>query len=246
MFNPSSRENIDPVWPITIVGFATLLFVGITLSSLLLAAGGATTQPGDVPPPQSVAIGYATSMAAIAMLTACDLRFRPGELSRIGFSIKGICNGLLLGTAAAVVILPTVFGVSYLTQWFFESIHYQHESAHPLLRLFDDSSSPQRWAIVVLAAIIAPVGEELLFRAHLQTALVRFTRLPPRGRIVFGVGVASLIFTLFHGELWMMPPLLALSIGMGAVFQWTQNIFASIAVHVCFNSVSLFYFWYAK
>lgn len=239
-----TQTKHDPIWPITIGGFAIMLLVGAMMAAALLGVGKATSQPSDVPLPQTILIGYGTSLVTTAALVIGDLVYRPGALQKLGLTRRRIGKGIWWGVRAAVIIVPIVFTFNYLTELFWQAVHYSHESAHPLLRLYGESTRFEQAAIIVLAAIVAPIGEELLFRGHLQVAMTRsFSKLPAGAAATLGIIGASLVFTLFHGELWMMPPLMVLSLLMGAVFHWTQNVVASIAIHVCFNCASLTYFW---
>ena len=84
---------------------------------------------------------------------------------------------LLVGVISGVIALLLVFGASYLVGVIYELVHFQHPSEHELLGAMKDASKVAKVVLVIGACVIAPLFEELLFRGHLQTLLVRlFTR----------------------------------------------------------------------
>jgi len=83
-------------------------------------------------------------------------------------------------------------------------------------------------------------------------AVLSYATPAPRPPVPAGRGVrwaailiASALFTLVHGELWMMPPIFFLSLCVGYVYERTGNLWSAITVHLVFNlvNVSLFVNW---
>jgi membrane protease YdiL (CAAX protease family) len=102
-----------------------------------------------------------------------------------------------------------MFGTAVLTQWAYDRIGFEHPNAHQLLRLLGhDSGMAMRVAVVISAAVLAPLFEEMLFRGHMQTAILYTISRPqsdsPRVRWA-AIFITSIFFTLVHGELWLMP-----------------------------------------
>jgi membrane protease YdiL (CAAX protease family) len=86
--------------------------------------------------------------------------------------------------------------------------------------------------------VVAPVGEELLFRGLLLRALVRRTS-PP-----VAIGVAALAFALVHvaldpGAGFAVPALLLLGLLSGYRAWRTGNLSQSILLHAGFNLVAV-------
>lgn len=85
---------------------------------------------------------------------------------------------------------------------------------------------------IVLALIIGPVMEEVVFRGYLQSSLAR--RLPKWGAIT----VTSLIFMVGHSPMILWPMYFMFSVAWGWIYMQTQSLKMCIAIHVLSN---LFY-----
>ncbi len=82
---------------------------------------------------------------------------------------------------------------------------------------------------VISAAIVAPVGEELLFRGVMLSAWER------RGarRAVFATAV---LFAMLHGSLIGLPGELFGGVMLGLVVIWTDSIYAGLVYHSVYNA----------
>ena len=85
---------------------------------------------------------------------------------------------------------------------------------------------------LVLALIVGPVMEEIIFRGYLQSALAR--RMPHWGAIA----ITSLLFMAGHGPTILWPMYFVYSIAWGWIFMHTRSLKMAIAIHVLSN---LFY-----
>lgn len=81
--------------------------------------------------------------------------------------------------------------------------------------------------------VVAPLTEELLFRAFAQRALV--DRL---GRAL-GIGATSGLFTAFHGDLVAAPSIAIAGVLLGVLAERWRSIRASLAMHAGVNAVPL-------
>jgi membrane protease YdiL (CAAX protease family) len=194
-------------------------------------------------------------VTAFVALVLFDLVIYGGTLSRLGFSIRQVPRGLAVGALHSLAFVPLVFGASVLTEWFYRAIDYTHPEEHPLLRVLAETADPVLLiAIAAGATVVAPLSEELIFRGHAQTILRRMLA-------VFGVGatsreassvlppwatwgaivLASALFAWVH-EPWSRPPIFVLSVCLGWSYERTGNLWAPVAVHAVFNSVSTLFF----
>jgi len=99
-----------------------------------------------------------------------------------------------------------------------------------------------RFNAILGAALLAPIGEELLFRGILQTACQRLV--PPRWHSLYHrwiaiVGVATLFGLMHLATPQQVPALIVLGILLGILYERTGSILAPIYLHVLFNSKSL-------
>ncbi|MCB2198326.1 CPBP family intramembrane metalloprotease [bacterium] len=82
-------------------------------------------------------------------------------------------------------------------------------------------------------ALIAPIGEELLFRGFFQRYFEA-----KRG-VTSGVLTASAIFAAYHFNVYWLIPILLMATVMGAMAWRTESILPSIVVHATNNTASL-------
>jgi ABC-type amino acid transport substrate-binding protein len=99
------------------------------------------------------------------------------------------------------------------------------------------------WLSWLLIAVVPAIGEELLFRGWVQSALVGAW--PSRGRLVAGVVVQAACFAVFHLLPERMPQTFALGLVAGVLTVATRSLLPAIACHVAHNSMPLAMLWLA-
>ena len=85
----------------------------------------------------------------------------------------------------------------------------------------------------IVAVVVAPISEEMLFRGFLQPALGRWTGRRP------AILLGAAFFAAAHMDLYAMPALLALGIALGYVYDRTRSLAAPVALHMAFNGMTL-------
>jgi membrane protease YdiL (CAAX protease family) len=88
-------------------------------------------------------------------------------------------------------------------------------------------------SVIVLAVMLAPIVEELVFRGAVQGALER------RLGAVWGIGIASLLFALVHLLPWVLPLHLLLGIAFGAAVWAARSLWAGIVLHTVNNMAAV-------
>ena len=231
------------------------------------ATGPATAEAAPVPPPsppeggrdlaslppRDVAfLATVPHLAAFIALISVDFFLYGGRLAPLGLGADDLVKGLRSGLVAGTAVIPLVFGAAILTEWVYRAIDYTHPEAHDLLRVLRNAGEPvTRFLIISGATVVAPLGEELMFRGHLQTLLRRAlappltsvggaSSLAPWGAVV----VASAMFAAVHPA-WTWPPIFLLSLCLGWLYERTGNLWAPVALHALFNTTStvIFLLW---
>jgi membrane protease YdiL (CAAX protease family) len=201
-----------------------------------------STQPVKFTPAQTVGLSLTAPLAGIiGALVLCRRSDRRLPML-LGFDRGRWWAGFFEGIAGALIVVPVTFGVSWLTQAFFKLIEYQSPTVHPLLETLGASGSPLLTvAIIVSATVVAPLFEELLFRGLLQTMFLSMMGRAEAARPWFkwvAIAMVSVLFTLVHSQLWMMPPIFFLSVCLGIAYERSGNLWTAIVLHACFNAVS--------
>jgi membrane protease YdiL (CAAX protease family) len=128
---------------------------------------------------------------------------------------------ILVGLWTVMIVGTLMFGDDFQMT--------QHES---LSVMSGESPLLLKIAAVMLAVIIAPVFEEVLFRGLFQSSIVSITSRP-----WFSIAVTSLFFVMLHPpKHW--PALFALSMCMGYTYERSGSLYRAIFLHMIFNTIS--------
>ncbi|MDI6800003.1 MAG: type II CAAX endopeptidase family protein [Actinomycetota bacterium] len=86
---------------------------------------------------------------------------------------------------------------------------------------------------VLLMVIVAPVVEEIFFRGFIYPAL--------RDKIgmVWAATTSSFIFALFHGDAWLIVPIMMLGIVLVHLFEKQESLWPSILLHSMYNLMTV-------
>lgn len=249
-------EPVGPIWAITLAGFAAWLAIGSLYATARTIAQG---QPSPATSPatrpqiklsahETVVLGVVVSVGVLATLAFGSAALRPRGLQRLGLSRSAMARGIALGLAWGLLIIPLVYAMALLSQGLLKWLDVQHPDAHPLLRILGQQQGDPVLGFLVLvsATVLAPASEELLFRGHLQTAILHSLdrTASRRGARWTAILITSVVFALFHGEIWMMPPIFFLSLCLGMVYERSGNLWMPMAIHLLFNASSLGVFWW--
>jgi membrane protease YdiL (CAAX protease family) len=242
VLSPAARAQPPEVrlarWEISPLDFAVLLwavlaamFIGPLVAQPLLRSAGAS---GD-----AIRLGQ-NAAAQMAMITVC-LVFRALPAGRRGYAT--LANGGVMagGGAAFVIAMPVVLAAGLLWTILLNKAGLP-VSRQELVEFFVRLGSP--WLQVLLAlsaAVLAPIVEELVFRAGLFGFLR--TRVP---RWLALVATAAL-FALMHLQNWetldglsALVPLAVLSVVLCYAYDVTGDIRAPMLAHALFNLNTLF------
>ncbi|MGX9394016.1 CPBP family intramembrane glutamic endopeptidase (plasmid) [Nitrobacteraceae bacterium UC4446_H13] len=84
-------------------------------------------------------------------------------------------------------------------------------------------------------AVLGPIGEELVFRGVVQSALEKY------GSWVALVG-SSLMFAAIHGPSVIFVDALVMGLFFGAVFRLSGSIWPAVTLHMIYNGLNLIYY----
>ena len=96
----------------------------------------------------------------------------------------------------------------------------------------ETGSVPGMAGFLILALVVGPVMEEVVFRGYLQSALAR--RMPGWG----AVSITSFVFMTGHGPTILWPMYFIYSVAWGWIFMHTRSLKTAILIHMLSN---LFY-----
>ncbi|GAB4181142.1 MAG: hypothetical protein Fur0032_22210 [Terrimicrobiaceae bacterium] len=147
------------------------------------------------------------------------------------FRLKsGERNSLAIVGLASVACIPLVLFTQSLVSWFLP----ESAESQPLLEFWTTHSDlTGRFLVVVMASVVAPICEEWIFRGYLYGVARRYVG------PLWSMFVVSLLFAAIHLHLPAMPGLFLLGVVFTVIYERTGTLWAPIAVHSVFNTVSL-------
>lgn len=155
------------------------------------------------------------------------LRSLPKDLPAAAIHLLAIWP-LVLGAIIVTTVVATV--VSQML-WGHDFEMPQHEA---LKEMAQHPTVPLQIVLVVLAVVVAPLTEEMIFRGLFQTMIRSYL-----GRPWLAIVVTSVLFAMVHGDLAHWPALFVLALGLGYAYEKSGSLFRPIFMHAMFNGVAV-------
>ena len=208
------------------------LFVG-TLLAMLVHGPGKDDSPATVR--QLVVAAISFQGASIVLVW----RFvREHEISWTeAFGLRNASGRAIgLGVLAICVFLPVGSLLQHGSLEILERLGIEPVAQQAVQALRNAGRGAGLVAFVLITVVVAPLGEELLFRGVLYPAIKRagYPKLAWWG--------TSILFAGIHFSLPIFLPLLVLALVLVWLYERTDNLLAPIAAHALFNSANLVIF----
>lgn len=216
----ASDRPVRPGWIEVIVGLAVLAAVGFAFPILVLRPLQLSTAVGGI-----VAAFLSGGAGLAGFAAAALIRIRSWR----AFGVRGTTwRWLLLGVAgglvallAKIIIIPLFVALTGVPQDTQEG--------------YAAGASGGALFLVLMAlslAVFTPIGEELLFRGVVTTALLRY------GPIIGVVG-SSVIFALLHGINVVLPAALIVGLITAELRRRSGSIWPGVIVHAVNNLITV-------
>jgi membrane protease YdiL (CAAX protease family) len=244
--SPMEREPHPAVpWTLGDVLVLAVLWPFLELGTLELLTGHGAPMHGALSTRDLTAITVGHLLWTIAAVAYLEIKTgaRP---SQFGFDATHIARDVRSGALTFLAALVPVYAIQIVvSQWF-------APEEHPLARLVTEHPSASLMALAVFSAVVvAPIGEELLFRVILQGWLERQAKqLRSRGgnaALLAGglpIFASSALFASMH-QGYARVALFVLALFLGYLYQQTHRIFPSMILHGCFNGLTMLGLWLA-
>lgn len=139
---------------------------------------------------------------------------------------------LPVSLAVYLAMLPALGIITQMYHTYLQRVFGIDPDMQEVAQLITDSHSWTRVGFILLAVVVAPLYEELIFRGVFFSFLVRRIGL---GGALIGV---STVFALIHFHIPSLLPLFLLSIVLCLTYWRTGSLWANIGVHALFNGVT--------
>ena len=144
-----------------------------------------------------------------------------------GERFTAVLGGSLLALAAAYPVLM-------LVQAMVLGVSGGQMQPQDVVQFLQEAKSPRdRFAVMTMAVVIAPVAEEIIFRGYLYPAGKRFVG--PFSSVV----ATSLLFAVLHGHAASVPALFTLAVCLALAYEKTGTLLVPMAMHAVFNAISV-------
>ena len=219
-------------WGISRADFILMVCLAVVGALAAGALAGAIAHWRRLDRDQSLVLGGAALHLGILLgLLAFYLGFAPrraAEPSRAAGALRS-------GAATFLVTLPIVVGISNGSEYMLRTLGLPSEKQELVSILENTDSMALRVALVIVATLLVPITEELLFRAGLFRYLR--TRIPRRTALI----ATALLFGALHvdwtnlGGLASLVPLAVLAVIFSLAYERTGNIGTTMVAHALFN-----------
>ncbi len=203
-------------------------FIGLALLLSFIQPGPAHTEH----PAVRLIFVLSFSAAQVAMLLVIGRKRQRGWIQDFGMDFRRL-KLLPVSLAIYFAMLPALGILTMAYHAFLYRVFgidpYMQEVAY----LISDSQAWTRIGFILLAVVVAPLYEELIFRG------VLFSYLSCRIGFTGSIVAVSIIFALIHFHIPSVFPLFLLSIVLCMAYWRTGSLWTSIGVHALFNSVTI-------
>ncbi len=244
--SPPRRNNMPAHIPFVLV---FVWFVLIATGALLT-----TGLVGDLEEWQGVfvdniiicASGVAVTVVIIFLVRAHFVR----RLKGFGLNWKTIPKDILKAVINLLTAWPFVTGAIVLTYrlgLLIKGPEFEMQPHESLKQIGAYGQPPLRILIVVVAVVVAPLLEEMLFRGLFQTTIRSFLAESQLGKSLrnswavpwLSILIASGLFATMHTLAGHWPALFVLGICMGYAYEKSGSLFRPIFIHALFNTTSV-------
>jgi membrane protease YdiL (CAAX protease family) len=181
-------------------------------------------------------IAFSACCLEIPALVLIALFLRNHNLSwteAFGFRTTETATAAAYGVLAGTLFVPAAWGLQALSGYLMELVHLKAKDQQIVQELQDPSLNiPEKAVIGLIAIVVAPVVEELLFRGILYPVLKQ------TGRPRLALWVSSALFALVHFNMESFVPLLVFALVLVYLYETFQNLLAPIVAHSLFNAAN--------
>ena len=191
-------------------------------------------------------------IGSVAVVTVILFMVRASFARRLkgfGLNARSIHKDFFVAFVNLLTVWPLMMAAITLTMFIGKFVfgpEYQM-SQHEQLELITDYPRWQlRILIFIVAAVIAPVLEEMMFRGLFQTVIrslleTRDWKLEGRYHAWIAIFISSGLFSMVHGNVPHWPALFLLGVCLGYAYEKSGSLFRPIFIHAFFNAITMIF-----
>ena len=206
----------------------------LLLQSTALLVGDARTWQGLF---QRNLVGSAASLATVGIiLVVAQLDFARG-IKGLGLRLRTAPKDLGLAFTTLLAVWPLVLAAMTLTILVTRELYgpSYRIPQHEALKLITESGAVRLQVLLtVMAVVVAPLVEEMLFRGLFQTMIRSYLQRPWPAIVL-----TSLLFATIHEDRSHWPSLFVLALGLGYTYEKSGSLLRPILMHALFNGIAI-------
>jgi membrane protease YdiL (CAAX protease family) len=179
-------------------------------------------------------LGSVGMVAVILIVARVD--FARG-IKGLGLRLKTVPKDLGVGFLTLLAVWPLVLAAMSLTMLITKQLYGRQYRIppHEALKLITESPAlPLQVLLVIVAVVVAPVIEEMLFRGLFQTTIRSYLQRPWAAIVL-----TSLMFASIHTDISHWPSLFVLALGLGYAYEKSGSLLRPIFMHALFNGITI-------
>lgn len=164
--------------------------------------------------------------------------FRPQTGRKLNFNFAPMNVGTYM------LIFPLMFGMMLIAEYITAQIPVSGSFFGPFYDYFSslmEQMTSDHATMIVLAVIMAPLFEEIIFRGIIQKGLMNKGIKPP-----VAILIAATVFGLVHGNPWQFVGAVLMGYVLGLVYYKTKSLLMPILLHAFNNLCSSLLIFYGK
>ena len=173
--------------------------------------------------------------AALWLISRFLREHQVGWSAGFGFTAPQRQRAVWLAVLAVAVALPVSWLLNLTSAWIMTSFHVTPTAQQAVQTLQTAESSRDRLYFGLIAIVVAPVVEELLFRGILYPAVKQ------RGHPQLALWGTAILFAATHNNVMTFVPLMFLALVLTWLYERTDNLAASMITHGLFNAANFFW-----
>ncbi len=181
----------------------------------------------------AVSIGATLTIAVVLCLAWATFARR---LKGFGLDVKTLRTDVPAAfvnlLAVWPVILAAIAATTYIARFIWPDYRMPRHEELETITTYTQWSV--RISVFVVAAVVAPALEEMLFRGMFQTVIRSFV-----GKVWLSIGISSVIFAMAHANTAHWPALFVLGACMGYAYEKSGSLLRPIFIHSLFNAVTV-------
>ena len=235
---PPRRNNMAPYIPFIpfVVWFLGIFLVQSAVDTFIRPAHGVSKLLQD----QTIYCVTAVLTVGGLILPLAQFHFARG-LRGFGLRLRTIPRDLGAAVVTLLAVWPLVLAAVAVTMLIGQLIaqwsggpHFKMPQHEALEQMTQHPGTALQFVLVLLAVVVAPLTEEMIFRGLFQTMIRSYV-----GRPWPAIAMTSILFALVHADLAHWPALFVLSLGLGYSYEKSGSLLRPIFMHAFFNGTAI-------